>query len=284
MKTTFSRWLSAALTVVLLLTPTLAAAQDGSSEDSHDLPHATVKVSEPRLANTPQVDAAQLCTRIGDLTGSVTNETINRFNQLNDHFTQRNTSVAADFDAAVGKITAARAKADADRQAEFARLTAKATTAAQKQAVAAFEAAVNQAVAARRAAVDAADATFRAGVLAAIGQRQTQLKTAATAYKNAVAAAIAAATASCTAGARPETVRANLRAALTTARANLQTARTNADKVHPNLDPLKAAHQAAIAQADATFKVAVAQALVTLKVALGTTGSPAPSPSSSPGA
>ena len=288
MKTTSRYRILAAVLIGSLMAPQLALAR--TTGEDHAAPTASPRTEQEhpngddrqiKVANTPKVESTQLCRRIGDVGGSINDETGARFAQLGDDFNKRGGKISDDFGAAVAKMTAARIAADAERQKNFAKLEGKATTDAQKQAVHDFETAVLAAVTARRAAVDAANTAYKQAALAAITQRQTQLKTAATSYKTAVANAVVAAKASCAAGTAPATVRTTFQVALKTARTNLQAALQNANKVRPNLDAPKAARKAAIAQADATFKAAIAQALVALKAALPVAS---PSPSASPGA
>ncbi|MEO7617361.1 MAG: hypothetical protein ABIS59_00805, partial [Candidatus Saccharibacteria bacterium] len=87
---------------------------------------------------------------------------------------------------------------------------------------------------------------------------------------------------SCAAGTAPKTVRETLGTALRAAQAKLVEARKAAEKVRPNLDPLKTAHKAAIKQANTEFRASLKDAFTTLKATLSLSASPEPSVSPSP--
>lgn len=277
MPTASKRFLLAAVAAVMLV-PNLALAENGEG-DLKDTP-------KPSASATPKperIEAAAMCTRIGEVTGRVGKDTGERFQKLSDDFAERGAKISGHFDDVNKKLTEKHTSADAAREQRFASLLQKAQNDAQKQAILTFQSEVKAAVTAHRAAITAANTAFKKGVTDAVTQRQTQLKTAAAAYRTAVTAALNQAKASCAAGTSPSVVRDRLKTALNTAKLNLETARKNAEKVKPNLDPLKAARKAAIDKANADLKAAIQAALTKLKAALvASQPSASPEPSESP--
>ncbi len=280
-----------------LLVPTATLARDGvestssPSPEVHSSDSTNTESKNTEKPSSLQERGQKFCSNGSEVRTKLTAEVEKKSEGLKENFDKRSENLLSKRAELVKKISDNRLKSDVERTNRFAELEAKAKTDAQKAAVKAYEASVLAAIAKHRAAVDAADKIFLDGVIAAVGTRQTDLMTATTAYKAAVAAAIAKAKSSCTAGVDAKTVRQTLAVSLKTAQSNFATARKAADKVHPDLNPLKTAHKAAIKQANADFRASLKTALTALKAALkpaGTTDSadpsesPAPSESSSP--
>jgi hypothetical protein len=262
------------------LIPVTSLARNGSSGDSStteshtktaDTMHETAQSTASKHADAElkltSGTGAKFCTRLNDVDSKIAGEENKRIDNYNTKRGKSDTSLAQHQTDRATKLAAARAKADAERQARFAKLEAKATTADQKAAVTAFEATVNQAVLTRRAAVDAADAAFHAAVDAATKTRRSQIDAAVSTYKSAIASAQSQAKISCAAGTDPATVRQTFATAAAAARANLKTSVQNADKVKDQLTALNATRKTAVEAAQAAFKATVAQAAITLKAA-----------------
>lgn len=149
-----------------------------------------------------------------------------------------------------------RGEEDAQRAQWYATLLAKATTDAQKSAVAEFQATMEAAVKTRRAAIDASVEAFRSSVDASLSSRTSGMDAAATALKSASDAAIATAKASCDNGTEPAAVREQFTADMKAARGTFQSARQSLEKVRTDASTLAETKNAAIKSAMETFKSA----------------------------
>jgi hypothetical protein len=277
-----------------LLLPTASLAQggdDSSSGSSHveasSSPevHSTEASRSPRPSESPKgkgEDAAKFCTNVGTFRTNISDDTDKKVEKLKTDFSEHKGEITTKRAELAKSLAEKRVKADAERTQRFKALESKAKTDAQISAVKAYEASVLVAVAKHRAAIDAADKTFIDGVAVAVGTRQTDLSAAAAAYKASMVAAFAQAKTSCAAGASPKSVRETFGASLRAAQAKFVEARKAAEKVRPNLDPLKVAHRAAIKTANTEFRASLKEAFTTLKAVLDISTSPSPNPSSSP--
>jgi hypothetical protein len=288
----------ATLIIGIQLVPSIVLAQSSQALKGGPI-HAPVTQSSPSpspsatqsptstpaspLRPTPSPSPVQFCDNLSSITGKIGPETDSQFNQLKTNFIAGPAKVKSVMNGVSQSLTTARATADQKRIADFAQLSAKATTPAQKQAIATFEASVTTAITAERAAVDTADATFSQSILADMAARQSALQAAAATYRTAIQSALSAAQTSCSRGISPETVRATLQASLQAARTALQTASNTPSANQPSLSVLEVTRKAAVTQAGATAKMSITQALQTLKTALGISGTQAsPSPLASP--
>lgn len=160
-----------------------------------------------------------------------------------------------------------RSNWDGNRDAQFKKLEEKATTDAQKQAVADFEAAVKAAITARRTAFDAAITTFREGVKKLISDRAEGVSASFTAFSDATKAAYETAKTDCASGKDPATIRTTLRNSIAAARTKFHSEKTSAPKVGGNIQILIDARRAAINKAMTDFKTAMEKARADLKKA-----------------
>jgi hypothetical protein len=275
-----------------LLVPTATLAQEGA-ENTNQVqatasPSPTPKV-DTRSAEAKAQAAAKFCTNATKIRQNITDESKGKNDSLKANFEERSSKIAAKRIEITAKVSANRLKADQQRTRRFAELEAKATTDEQKAAVKAYEESVLAAIAKHRAAVDAADKIFMDGVMSAVAERQTQLQVASATYTASVAAAVNQAKVSCAAGTKPATVRQTMTTALKNAQDKFRESQKSLSKATPNLNPLKAAHRAAIKQANADFRAELNAAVAKLKVVLGgaspkasASPSTSPSPSVSP--
>ena len=275
-----------------LLLPTASLARDGISGSESPHPeasgspevHTTESSRSPRPSESPKGkggDATKFCSNFTSSRENVSGDTDKKLDKLKTDFNEHKGEITIKRENLIKSQTEKRAKADAERSERFKALEAKSKTDAQLAATKAYEATVLAAVAKHRAAIDAANKTFIDGVTAAVSTRQTELAAAAASFKASITAAFAQAKASCSAGTDPKTVRETLSTSLKAAQAKFVAARKAIEKVRPNLDPLKAAHHAAIMAANTEFRTTLKTAFATLKAALGITTSPSPSPSAS---
>lgn len=158
-----------------------------------------------------------------------------------------------------------RSNWDGNRDAQFKKLEEKATTDAQKKAVADFEATVKAAITARRTAVDAAISTFREGVKKLISDRAEGVSTSFTAFSDATKVAYETAKSDCASGKDPATIRTTLRNSIAAARTKFNSDRTSAPKVGGNIQALIDARRTAVNKAMTDFKAAMEKARTELK-------------------
>lgn len=171
------------------------------------------------------------------------------------------------------KLAQLRTQWNANRDAQFTALEAKATTDAQKAAVKTFEATVKEAISAREAAVDGAKATFRAGVEKLIDQNGQGKTDNREAFQAAVKTAFDQAQASCDKGTDPATVRTQLRAALEKAKSNFQSGKQTVPKVGTDIQALIDARNKTMNDAMTAFRQTMEQARTALKTAFGDSAS-----------
>jgi hypothetical protein len=166
------------------------------------------------------------------------------------------------------KLKWARMDADMHRQANFDRLSEKATTDAQKQAVAVFKTAMESAVKARRDKVDAAIKVYRDGLAALVKTRQTTTDAAVKKMQDAVKTATDMAKTACAAAdADPVAIKQNLHEKMKWAKMDFDTARKTLDADKAKLEALKKTRDTSIKAAMDEFKTATTAAQATLKAA-----------------
>lgn len=185
-----------------------------------------------------------------------------RKEKINNKFTERQTALDKN-----------RTTHDGNRATRYSKLEGKASTTAEKEAVASFQAAVEKAVDTRQAAVDVARNTFVAGVNARAVKAESEANTAIDAYKKSVDAAFVKAKNSCVSGTDGATVRASLREDIKTAREALKTARTAiGESTKTELATLRNARKSAIDSAMSAFKVTFEAEMAKLKAAFAKKG------------
>lgn len=161
-----------------------------------------------------------------------------------------------------------RQDADGERADKINTLESKASTDAQKAAIAQFKTTMTTALATRRSAVDAAITTFRKGVDSVTANRTTSVDTALANLKAARLAAVTKAQADCTSGVDSKTAKATFDASIKTAQTEFQTAKAGFVK-KDDITNLSTARKTAIEKAINDFKVTRAAAVTTLKQAFG---------------
>lgn len=160
-----------------------------------------------------------------------------------------------------------RAKWTQNRQAVYAKLSGRAATDVEKQAVAVFQSTIEAAVTAREGAVDGAKAAFRQGLNQLIVQHQSAAQQTLTGFQSAVQAAVTAAANACSAGTVPATVRTTWQAALAAARAARKTNTGQVDAIGAQVKQLAQTRTAAVKQAMQTYQTALQTAVNALKAA-----------------
>ncbi len=165
-----------------------------------------------------------------------------------------------------------RSQADERRNAMYEKLSGRAKTDEQKEAVEDFQKAVEAAVDTRRDVVDAAIVEFRKGVDAAVAGRKDDMQDAVATFKSAVEVTFDKAQKACESGTDQATIRADFKSGLEAARTALQSDRKESEKVGAQVKGLAETRRTAVKQALADFKATVATARLELKNAFGETG------------
>jgi hypothetical protein len=174
-----------------------------------------------------------------------------------------------------------RTKWEINRKDLYDKLTNKAVTDAQKQALAAFKTAVEAAVTARENAVDAARTAYREGVKQLIVQRKSEILQTFNNFKSAIESAIQQVKSNCSAGiSSPAYIRQIYQQNMNAARTARTTALQGIDKLGPKIKELAQIRNAAVQQALQTYRSALKTAIANLKTAFGE-ANPA-NPTSSP--
>lgn len=156
---------------------------------------------------------------------------------------------------------------DDNREAQYAKLEAKATTDAQKQAVASFKATVEAAVVTRKAAVDSAISALGQSVDQSIDARRAAVTTVTNEFKNAKSAAIEKAKADCAAGVAPQTIRETFRASMKVAQDKFKSDYQAIEKLKGSFESVRAIRKQAVEKAIADFKTTMEKARADLKAA-----------------
>ena len=167
------------------------------------------------------------------------------------------------------QLKALRAAQDAARAAIYVKLTAKATTTAQSQAVVKFKADMEAAVIVRRSAVDAAIATYWTALNNDLKNRQAAVMTAEQNFISAMNTALSTASSECGSATAGATVRAHFGTSIEAAKSKFAQDRKAIDKFGPQVKISILARNQAIQKAVTDFKAAVEKARVELKVVFG---------------
>lgn len=165
------------------------------------------------------------------------------------------------------KLVALRAQWNNNRDAQFAKLNEKATTDAQKLAVADFEKTTKTAISTRQVAVDAAIATFRAGVKNLIITHENGVSGDRTAFEATIKAAFDAAKNDCQNNIAAATVSTNLKNALAAARSKFKLDKQDVPKMGSDIQSLITARKQLVDKAFVDFKATMETARVALKKA-----------------
>lgn len=205
------------------------------------------------------------CTTIDQVATKVSGNIAERDSHYKEKRNDRRGKIDERFSARDIDRTDNRSDWDTHRDEWQTKLTARASTTAQKAAVAKFVATINTAIATRRTAVDAAVNTYRTGLNAAVLARQTAVDAAIAALKTDTDLALAKAKADCAQNVTPKTVRDAYAASMKAAREKFQQTTKALDARKDTLKPLADARKKAIEDAVKNFNIAVEKAKLELK-------------------
>ena len=163
-------------------------------------------------------------------------------------------------------LTNIRSNGDEKHDTRFTILSAKATTDAQKAAVAQFQADVTAAITLRRSSIDTAIKNYRDGVNNLVSTKFIALDDSVATLNTDVDQVLTQAKNACDSGTASTTVLATLKASLKSDQANFKNARST-DKIKADIETLDSTRKAAVTQAVVKFKADLAQATAKLKAA-----------------
>ncbi|MEK9151151.1 MAG: hypothetical protein AAB547_00800 [Patescibacteria group bacterium] len=266
----FSMLSIAAVVMPLSVSAATFEERQAEREENRQERAAEMKANrEERVAERQENRQEAFCNRFTENAEKIASNLAERRGKFEDRRENRANTLETRRDGREAKLDGNRTEADERRSAMYARLEARATTDAQKAAVAEFKKTVEEAVDTRRDAVDAAIAEFRKGVDAAIAGRKDDMESAVSQFQSEVVAALGKAKSDCADGANPETVKTNFRNSLAAARTALQNDRKDADKVGEQVKKLAETRRIAVRKALDDFRSAVEAARVELKKAFG---------------
>lgn len=205
------------------------------------------------------------CTNLSTDISNINSRMTSLESKVSQAWTQQDQKLMAEAQTVDQKVAADRQAADTQRQADFTKLEAKATTGSEQQAVQTYETTVNNAVSTRRAAYDAARQTFRSGLAADVTSRHSTVTDQSDTFQVSVNAAISTAQASCASdpsgGAAARTA---FVASLKSAREAFEGDRSGDQKVKQQAQQLAATRDATFRSADQAFKASMQTARQTL--------------------
>jgi hypothetical protein len=252
------RIISASASIALLATAAPAFAI------TPERANTTTTTGEKVATKTP---TQNFCTQLSTLSAKLTTkqgDTETKLRQRKATTTQEQTDRK---NKRAQQLAEMRAKADAERASMYEQLLVKATTSAQKQAVADFKVAIEAAVTARRTAVDAAIKAYWDGVASIMNARKEAVTNAGADLKTTVKKALDTAKSECDAGTAPATVRQNFANTLKAAKTELTNDRKAIDKAGTQIKALAETRNAAIKKAIDDFKKMAEKARATFKAA-----------------
>jgi hypothetical protein len=218
-------------------------------------------------AQTPNASGKNFCAQVEKLRMDVDKKVTERMGTVTTRRAERTVSLETRRDDRDMRLRDHRDTRRDNLAEHFTKLEARATTDAERAAVAAFRTAMEAARGERRAAIDAAIAAFRTGTDNVLAERRTAVDTAAKRFEDTTRAAMERARTSCaSATADGSAVRTALRADLKNVKDRLRTDRDGLDKKDA-LKPLIAARKTAIDKAITDFKAAMEKAKTDLKAA-----------------
>ncbi len=224
-----------------------------------------------------------VCSRINDQAQQYKTNIDAKISELRDRINGEIQNIQTNREKSDNALQQDRAKWAQNRQNIYAELKDKATTDAEKQAVANFQNAIEAAVTTRESAIDAARAAFRQGVNQLVPQHQTDAKQVLLTFQSSLQSAIEQALSQCSSGINPTTVWATLQSALQAARSARQSGVQQIDKIGPQIQQLAQTRDAAVKQAMQTYQSALRAAVNTLKAAFGEKGNGGNNPNSGQG-
>jgi hypothetical protein len=200
--------------------------------------------------------------------------------QIQDRVSRSSEQISARFDGFEQRVTAQKerkatvmtnnqVRADERRTAQYDRLTAKAQTPEQTQAVTTYREAVEAAVAAQRTAVEASFNTFWDTYSEKIIAQKSVHQEAHTTMTTGITEALAAAAVTCTQGSDPQAAGQELRSQTRTLQQTYRESRISSSDLRREISELRRVYQADVTQQKKTYIETVQSARQALQSAFG---------------
>ncbi len=269
--TNFLKNVGFGLVALSILVPNLSVA---SAITNTRPERATTKTEDQQKEAKEKAKAeqtAQYCKRLEQTTSKMVSEAETLRTRWNTTKTEKKSEISENREDRMGKLGEVRETGDSRRENHYTKLEERATTDAQKSAVAKFKATMETAVRTRRTAIDTALRTYKAGVDALLKKRQDDTQSALTKMRTSIKTATDKAKTDCTAGVDAATIRSTLQASTKAAREQFKTDRQNIEKGRTGLEELRKTRNASIKAAVDSFKTTAENARKELRSAFPST-------------
>ena len=225
-------------------------------------------IGDPVQTKNNSSPTSQFCTNISTEASNVTSKLSALVAKVTQAQTQRNQTLTTQWQQIDQKIAANRQQASTELSSDFSMLEAKATTAAEKQAVQTYETTVNSLITTRIAAHNSAIQTFRAAVQSAISSRQSTVTNQLTTFEDTINTAIATAESSCTSDpSSASTIHQTFQASLQAAQLAFKNGRSSDNTIKTEIQGYAATRDASFKTADSAFMTAQSAAAKVLAAA-----------------
>ena len=271
-----------------LLVPTLALAQTGTTQtgttsvtptttpisprqirnEIRDTREEANNISDAARAKATSTKQNMFCTQIDKVLNGLETRGI----KMEDKRMEKREKAGEKRDETREKVDARRAENELKMKEQFARLSSRATTDLQKQAVATFITVMNQAIATRDAAIDAILKAHRDAVDAVVTSRKTTIDAAILTLQAEIESAKAKARADCGTGVSPEEVRTTLRTSAKAAQEKFKTTVQSIEKAKDISSAEKETRKREVDKVHADFKATMEKARAELKAVLKAPG------------
>jgi hypothetical protein len=207
------------------------------------------------------------CSRIDQIIAPIERRMADRGVKINARWQEIDVNLAKRVANRDNLLLSNRNVRDENREAQYAKLEAKAITDAQKQAVANFKVAVEGAVNTRKSAIDSAILTLRQSVGQSVDVRRSAVTAAMNEFKSSKSGAIEKAKADCVAGVDPKTIRETFRASMKVAQDKFKSDYQAIDKLKGSFESVRNTKKQEVETAIAVFKATMEKAKADLKAA-----------------
>ena len=232
-----------------------------------------ILIFSPQLASavasgSPTQTPSLFCTNLANKYATDQSNLNNLKTKVNTAISQRQSTLASNWQNWDQKLAADRATWQTDRQTEFSALQAKATTTSEKTAVSNFISTVTNAITTRESANDQARQQYRTAVTTIITNQSNLINSQISTFSQSIQTADSTAQSACAVATESgSTIRTAFVASLQTAHATFTAERQSDSTIKTEIAGLASTRDNAITANDATFKSTLDSALNNLKSA-----------------
>ncbi len=257
----------AIIVIGVLLSSGVLAEDNVTTGSSANKKVDRVQMVQDRRDANQERQATNVCERVAQFSEDFNQKVSTQENNIKTRQQERLTNWSDKTSEADAKLDKLRSNWEINRDEQFAKLDAAATSDEQKKAVNAFEVATKAAITTRQVAVDIAIKTFREGVKNAIATRQGQVDDIVSTSSSNREMALAKVKADCEAGKDVVTVQADFQNGVKGLRTKIQNDHQNVAKVSSTVQALIQTRRTAVEKAMNDFKATMEQSRVALKKA-----------------